>query len=421
VPNTVATILNAAGGFAGINDATTVNTPIITYGLQYVGNDLQVNVQNVNFNPAAFAGGLNPNQTNVANHFQNVWGTGLPSNLADTMGYLVNFTNAAGYAAALDKLHPEPYLLQATGAVMTGLSFLDGMLSCRGSQAPLAAIRESQCAWFKFTGGAVNQQATSDAMGYREVGQRYQVGVQTAMAPDWWRGFAVSYETARTTTGSATTNADRFDIGVSVKHLHGNWLFATAANVGFATLDTSRFIGFPAPGLTAKGQTTIWHLDARFRASYLIESGITYAKPSVDVDLIYVNMAGFTETGAGPLNLRVNSVNEVMAALTPAIEFGASFRGNDGAAVVRPFASGGFSLFTRNNWTVSSTFEGTPTTVAPFNTSTAFPGMLYRTTLGVDFISTRKTGGLDMRFLYEGQFSHGYQSHTGSVKASVRF
>jgi uncharacterized protein with beta-barrel porin domain len=337
------------------------------------------------------------------------------------MGYLVNFTNVSGYAAALDKLHPEPYLLQATGAVMTGLSFLDSMLSCRGSQGPLAAIRESQCAWFKVTGGAVNQQTSSDAMGYREVGQRYQVGVQTAMAPNWWRGFAVSYETARTTTNSATTNADRFDIGVSVKHLYGNWLFATAANIGFATLDTSRFIGFPGPGVTAKGQATLWHADARFRASYLIESGISYAKPSVDVDLIYVNMPGFTETGAGPLNLRVNSVSEVLAALTPGIEFGASFRGNDGRAVVRPFVSAAISLFSRNNWAVSSTFEGTPTTVAPFNTTTAFPNTLYKTALGVDFISTRKTGGLDMRFLYEGQFSHGYQSHTGSVKASVRF
>jgi hypothetical protein len=40
---------------------------------------------------------------------------------------------------------------------------------------------------------------------------------------------------------------------------------------------------------------------------------------------------------------------------------------------------------------------------------------------GVDLISARQTGGLDIRLQYDGQFANDYQSHAGSAKFSMRF
>ena len=79
------------------------------------------------------------------------------------------------------------------------------------------------------------------------------------------------------------------------------------------------------------------------------------------------------------------------------------------------------SLFTDNRWSVTSTFEGTLTGVNPFNTTSTFPRTLYKASAGIDLISPKPTGGLDVRLVYDGQFASKFQSHTGALKASVRF
>ena len=73
------------------------------------------------------------------------------------------------------------------------------------------------------------------------------------------------------------------------------------------------------------------------------------------------------------------------------------------------------------NWQLTSTFEGTPGGVSPFVTTNSFPDTVYKVSAGIDIISTNKTGGLDLRLYYEGQFAQGYRSNTGALKASVRF
>ena len=79
------------------------------------------------------------------------------------------------------------------------------------------------------------------------------------------------------------------------------------------------------------------------------------------------------------------------------------------------------SLFTDNRWSVTSTFEGTLTGVNPFNTTSTFPRTLYKASASIDLISSKPTGGLDVRLVYDGQFASKFQSHTGALKASVRF
>jgi hypothetical protein len=70
---------------------------------------------------------------------------------------------------------------------------------------------------------------------------------------------------------------------------------------------------------------------------------------------------------------------------------------------------------------VKSTFEGTLAGVDPFVTTASFPGLLYKASAGIDFLSTKKFGGLDLRFVYDGQFADKVQNHTGSIKAAIRF
>jgi hypothetical protein len=67
-------------------------------------------------------------------------------------------------------------------------------------------------------------------------------------------------------------------------------------------------------------------LESRFRAAYVAEFGNAYVKRSLDLDLIYTGLPGFSEAGAGALNLNVASSNKVVFAASPMVELGQTWR-----------------------------------------------------------------------------------------------
>ena len=94
-----------------------------------------------------------------------------------------------------------------------------------------------------------------------------------------------------------------------MKHQIGPWLFAAALDAGYDALNTTRYIGFA--GVQAATSTpSVWRLDSRFRAAYVAEFGNAYVKPSLDLDVIYTALPGFSEAGAGPLGLNVASCQQ---------------------------------------------------------------------------------------------------------------
>jgi outer membrane autotransporter protein len=323
--------------------------------------------------------------------------------------------------ASLDRLTPEPHVVQAIGAITTGQSFTNGLMSCQGFEGPFAPIREHECVWAKAIGGVAIQNATSGSVGYREQAARVQVGTQVMPVQDWFLGFAAGYESAQTSVGggSANTNANRYDLGAVLKRQIGPWLFAGGLDVGYASLDNTRVIGFPAPNLTATSQSGVWHVDAKLRAAYLLQSGNLYLKPMADFDTIYVNMPAFSEYGAGALNLNVGGMSNVLFAGTPAIELGATLDGGD--HYLRPHLSLGVTFLSQNSLNVQANFAGAPADTIPFLTTSSLPNVVGKVAAGVDLISARQTGGLDIRLQYDGQFANDYQSHAGSAKFSMRF
>ena len=100
MPNQTAKILTAGGALSGSGLAT-VNSPTITYGLDYNNiagaGGLALTVNSVHF---AQPSNLSGNQRSLADHFQNIYNSGGSTALASAMGFLVNL-NATDYASAL--------------------------------------------------------------------------------------------------------------------------------------------------------------------------------------------------------------------------------------------------------------------------------------------------------------------------------
>jgi outer membrane autotransporter protein len=334
------------------------------------------------------------------------------------MGYLVNL-NVTDYAATLDRLQPEAYLIQANTAVNTGLNFANALLSCQGFEGTYAAIREHQCSWAKAGGGVTTLNPSASTTGFTENAFRVQAGTQLQLKPDWFVGFGGGYERAHVTSGPAIVDANRIDIGATLKYVNGPWLLAGAIDGGYVSADGYRSIGLPTPNVTATSTSNLWHLDGKLRAAYLLEAGAWSAKPMAEFDVIYLYMPAFAESGAGALSLNVSSMSQTLVAGTPAVEFGATLHGGD--HYLRPHVSFGMTFFSTNTMSVGANFAGAPAGTAPFITSTTFPDSVAKVSAGFDILSARQTGGLDVRLQYDGQFANGYQSHNGGAKVSMRF
>jgi hypothetical protein len=419
MPNQTAKILTANGALTN-SGVTTVDSPTITYGLDFnnIGGPggMVLTVNSVHF---AAPSNLSGNQRAVADQFQNIYNSGGSPALAEAMGFLVNL-NATDYAAALQRLSPAPFMIQANNTFSAGLAFANSMLSCQGFDGTYAAIREHQCSWAKVTGGITTQNANSENLGYREEAARIGAGTQLQIQPDWFVGFGAGYERGHVTSGAAILDANRYDIGLTAKYVPGPWLLAAAVDGGYAEVNAYRNIGgFPQPNMTANSNSGIWHLDGKLRGAYLLETANVYAKPMVDFDAIYLYLPAFSEYGAGALGLNVNSMSDVLFAGTPAVEFGATFNVAD--YYLRPHATLGATFFSKNSLSVGATFAGTPAGVAPFVTTSTFPQTVARLSAGLDLISSKLMGGVDIRLQYDGMFADGYQSHTGGAKVSVRF
>ena len=419
LPNTPATILTASGGFVGVNDVMATNSSSVTYGVQFVGNSLQLVVTQAQFVNTSLSASLSPNELAVANQLQNIWNAGATPGIGPVFAALANLSDPQSYAQVLDRLHPAAYLAQPVMSTFTGLNFVDSMMSCHLAAGPFAPLTEIPCEWAKLTGSFANQVSSSGSSGFHDQAARLQAGRQIQLAPDWFGEFAVGYEAGRTTGNFATTLADRYDFGAALKHQIGPWLFAAALDVGYDALNTTREIGFA--GVQAATSTpSVWRLDSRFRAAYVAEFGNAYVKPSLDLDVIYTALPGFSEAGAGPLNLNVASSNKVAFAASPMVELGQTYFLANGSAL-RPFIQGGATLLSNNTWSVNSTFESAPAGVAPFTTLTSLPQTLWKVSTGIDIFSVARIPGLDLRLEYQGRFGPGYNDQTGLVKLSRHF
>jgi hypothetical protein len=420
MPNKPVTILTATGALTNAG-VTAINTPFITYGLDFnnIGGPgaLVLTVAGVNFsNVPALSG----NQRSLASYFQNIYASGGSPALAEAMGYLVS-QGTQSYTSALDHLHPSAHLVQASRAIGTGLNFTNAMLSCPGIDGPFAAIREHECTWLNATTTATSQSSTAEFVGFHELSERFQAGRQIKLSTDWFLAFSGGYEQAAITLdNAANAGASRLDVGAAMKHVMGPWLLSAALDFGYAWFNTSRLIGFPAPNLTATSNSNLVHLDGKVRGAYLIEAGIFYAKPMLDADLIYTYMPGFSENGAGALGLNVNSLSDVTFVGTPALELGATFE--RGGHYFRPHLSLGASFLSHNSLTITANLQGAPSGTAPFATTFGYPGIVGKVSAGLDVLSPRDTpAGFDVRLQYDGQFGDGYQSHAGTAKVSFHF
>jgi hypothetical protein len=216
------TILSAAGG-TNINGITVEDTLIFHFELLFPNaNDMVLSVT-ADFTPAD--ANLTPNQRAVAAHLQGVVTVG-GGTLGDLIAYLGSFVDPAAFAAALDRLHPEPYLAQLKSVLYASLGFTDAMQSCPVSGGPnvAATLKEGQCAWVRMGGRALEVDRSRENIGFTDKSWGGSAGVQFNLAPNWLASIALGYDRSDIRVDDrAVASGDILQIGAGAKYSTGNW------------------------------------------------------------------------------------------------------------------------------------------------------------------------------------------------------
>jgi outer membrane autotransporter protein len=153
------------------------------------------------------------------------------------------------------------------------------------------------------------------------------------------------------------------------------------------------------------------------RATYTIGQEKLYLRPSLDLSAVRVRSSGYQETGAGALNLAVDSASQTTWALTPALEVGGRVAvGRD--MILRPYVSAGVSFLSNDEWKQTARLVGAPAGTDSFTTTVPLDTVVARVGAGVQLYTAK---GFDLRLQYDGEFSSSVTANGGSLIASYRF
>ncbi len=403
------TILSAAGG-ATDNGVTVQNTAVMRYQLLFPNpTDVELAVLGVNFAPS----GLTPNEQAAAQHLQQSFlaGGGGLSNLLNFLSGL----DFAAFASSLDHLHPEPYLAQAQARLWSGVDFANSLFSC-----PLPAndgqslLGEGSCYWLRPNGHVASLDAYNGFMGFNERAAGLTGGAQGEFAQNWYLDVGAGYERSTIDTDTSSARGNVFHGGAALKYIRNNWLVAGSVSGSVARYDTSRY-GIPTAG-TATAHADTDTLDLRLRLAYAFGTPALYVKPLVDFDAVGLWRGAIHETGAGALDLNVQSKTDWLASAAPAVELGT--RWVQGGATWRPYLRAGVRFLSKGDVSATASFAGSPAGVAPFTVTSPLDRTLAEVSAGFDVWKGQR---YSLQVSYDGRFGTHTSSNGGALKLRAAF
>lgn len=330
--------------------------------------------------------------------------------------------NPVEAAKALNRLIPQSQTGQTANTAKSTLGVGNTMLSCAEREGEYAYTREGQCYYAKIGARRSDRDASTTGAGNEETAYEVLGGIQGAVSDQVRLGFALGYESLSSDTFDtaqrlAKSDGDRFNFGAVVKNQWGpinGYLNLTGS---YTDYEHTRFVNL-GPGLeTAKGDQDVWSGTARLRLTYLNEMGPWYWKPMIDLAATYIDLGGYTETGAGAANLRIAQTGEWLFSVMPGLEIGGQTRTADGT-ILRPYARAGVFIFDNNETGVTANFAAAPAGVGPFVVNGEFDQVSADVEAGLHVLMT---SGVNFKLNYEGRYGEDTQQHGGSIKVTAPY
>ena len=417
-PGTRLPVLEVNGTITG--HLTVPSSALFGYGIGRSGNILSLEATSANFNPPGFA--LASSRAAVASHLQAIWDRGGSATLGPLFAFLGTVADQGGsaaYSAQLRQLSPDSGFAPGARGLANTHAFSNNAMSCPQFAGTTAMLTEGQCGWMRVTGRSAGQDSRNGITNYNYSTVTWQIGGQYEIAPNWFLGGSMAYETSSLSTSDRlTTGKGQAGYGALVlKYQTGPWLFAAAALGAAGQFDSSRTITLPGYGGVAKGNPDTANIGTVLRATYTIGREEFYLRHNLTLSAIHTRTGAYQETGGGSLNLAVNAASQTTLMATPMLELGGRIGMGDDM-VLRPYVAVGVSFLSNNSWKQSGRLMAAPPGTSEFATSIPVDPIAGRVSTGVQLYTGRL---VDFRLQYDGDFSATTTAHAGSLVASLRF
>ncbi|KQZ93826.1 hypothetical protein ASD64_02605 [Mesorhizobium sp. Root157] len=237
-------------------------------------------------------------------------------------------------------------------------------------------------------------------------------------------GVAFGYTNTDADTGLSTADIDAWHVGLYGGVENGPFALSGALSYAWQDYDFSRDVPFiGGGGVTAGGEADGSLFAASLEASYDLAARMGIRQdigfrlaPTVSLDHVHGSRDGFTETGAGVLNMVVGEDDISRTWLGAGISMSARIVGESGVVFTPEL-----QLMYEHN--VGDDRAVTASQIVPAAALFTAPGVLEDD----DFISVGAGLGIDfnerttLKLRYDGSFGSNTQSHRGHVGLSVRF
>jgi uncharacterized protein YhjY with autotransporter beta-barrel domain len=410
------TILTSANGVTD-SGLGLVSEPsaVAGYALSFTSATEVTLTTGIDFSPS----GLNRNQSSVGAYLNAVQSGGGSDSLAPIVAELYALPKVSDLAAVYDRLSPESVAAGQVAVIHSTQRFADALFSCQVRGGLQRFSNEGDCVWLDGRFRSFDSDSTGENLGFDETAWAISGGGQRRVGESSYLGGAISINDSSIDTEDLAHSDGRwFQLGLTAKRLFGATKLGIALSGGAGRYDSRRYVNFPGPVVAADSDEEMWFFSSRLRLSHDFASGNWFVRPLVDLAGTYVEFDGFTESGAGALNLRVDGRDDTYASVHPALEIGGEIARGDGT-LVRPRAKVGVAYyFAGGDPEVAARFEGAPDGVQPFRVRGNLDDTYLTVDVGFDVLSREN---VVMRAGYLGQLSDRTTSHGGAFKLSVPF
>lgn len=409
-------VLAADGGLTFGDGLVAAGAQVFTYAPSVAGNRLSLDTL------ADFAAGGSDtaDRRSVANHLQRVWdagGAGFATGFAALAS--IGQGDSDGYASALDTIAGQQVAAIGYARYLSSQAFAQGTYSCPRFEDASVVRTQAACGWFRVRGSWLERDASGDDPGFSYDAVTTAVGGQAEIADGVFLGGALGWESDRLNDEDDQTSVDgdTFLAALSLKREIGAWTLTGAADLGWGDYDSRRRVTLGATSATASASPGAFNAGLHGRAAYQMPRGDWYLEPALDVDLGFVRLDGYTESGAGDFNLKVDEADALVLTGTPWLKVGRRADLASGA-VLDAYVSGGVSLSTGQDFDTTARLASAPAGAGDFTARLDNPSAIARLSAGVEVYATDR---VQIRLQYDGSFADDQTTNGGQFRISYFF
>ncbi|WP_374516742.1 hypothetical protein, partial [Brevundimonas sp.] len=412
-----ATVISAPGGL--VDSGVTLNAPtsaVARFALSTTAEALLLNYS-VDFSPSDAR--FNENRTSVGDYVNRIQAAGGADPFDDVVEMLFWIPDNDLLGSVYDSFMPEAYVDNAVAATFAAGRFRDGMFGCPQASGRWRPAGDS-CVWVRGAGAELDLDQNFDTYGFGERSLGLQAGAETRLGSSPVTvGAAFSLEEVEgELEDRAWVEGDRRQLGLLMRGDFGAYDTGLTLTAGRASFAVDRGVVTPTGPAVASGTQRFDFQSAAAQVSRTFGDSNLYLRPSVEVSATRYQQSGFSETGAGGLNLVFDEHEETVTRIRPRIELGGRFDVPN--AIARPYVSVGVShVLDGDKPGLETRFEAAGTLADPFTTSQPLDETVWETELGVELLG--EGAGISARLGYTGQFGDKLETHQFGVRVSAAF